>query len=95
MKFGKLLFTLVCLFAISLSLNANVYLKYYNKDAKKWTFEVKIGGSTKKVEFGASKTSSVTIQGAYEEAEIETECGWVTVHDDDRIEIKDGCITIK
>ncbi|MEM6830582.1 MAG: hypothetical protein AAF551_08685 [Bacteroidota bacterium] len=95
MKTRKPLLILIALVAITFSLNASVYLRYYNKDSQEWTFKVKIAGSTKEVEFGSSRTSSVTIQGGSEEAEIETECGWVTVSDDDRIEIKDGCITIK
>ena len=75
--------------------DASVYIRYYNKDSKTHTFKVKIAGSTKTVEFGSGRTSSVTIQGGSEEAEIETDCGWVTISDDSKIEIKDGCITVK
>ena len=84
----------IMVFAFNISTYADVYLRYYNKDSKTWTFKVKIGGSNKEVTFDSSRTSSVTINGAYETAEIETECGWVTVSDDDRIEIKDGCIKV-
>jgi len=94
MKKILLVFTALMVMAIS-ALQASVYIKYYNKDSKKYKFEVKIGGSTKTVEFGSSRTSQVTIQGGGEKAEIKTECGWVTIDDDSKIEIKDGCIIIK
>ncbi|MBL0684884.1 hypothetical protein JJQ60_15250 [Aquimarina mytili] len=74
---------------------ANVNLRYYNKDSKTHKFEVKIAGSTKTVEFGSSRTASVTIQGGSEKAEIKTDCGWITVTNNSKIEIKDGCIVIK
>ncbi len=77
------------------TVNAGVYIRYYNKDSKTWKFDVKIGGSTRTVEFGSSRTASVTIQGGGESAEIKTECGWVTIDDDAHIEIKNGCITVK
>ncbi len=80
---------------IGLSANATVYLKYSNKDSKKWKFEVKIGGSTRTVEFNSSTTGAVTIQGGGDDCEVKTECGWVKLEDDDKIEIKNGCITIK
>lgn len=94
MKSKKTILTYFFLLTFVLSANASVYLRYYNKDSKTYKFEVKIAGSTKTVEFGSSRTSSVTIQGGSEKAEIKTECGWITVSDDDRIEIKDGCISI-
>ncbi len=87
--------TLVLLLLLSFTTQAAVTIRYYNKDSKSWKFDVKIAGSSKSVEFGSSRTSTVTIQGGSEKAEIETECGWITVEDDDTIEIKDGCITIK
>lgn len=74
---------------------ANVNIRYYNKDSKNHTFEVKIAGSSKTVDFDSSRTSSVTIQGGSETAEIKTDCGWVKVTNNSRIEIKDGCITIQ
>lgn len=74
---------------------AAVTIRYYNKDSTTWKFEVKISGSSKTVEFGSSKTSSVTIQGGSDKAEIKTECGWVTIETGSSIEIKDGCITVK
>ncbi|WP_109832618.1 hypothetical protein [Reichenbachiella versicolor] len=91
--FFKLL-VIALVFSASIA-QAGVTLRYYNKDSKDWTFDVKISGSSKTVEFNSSRTSSVTIQGGNDKAEIKTECGWITVEDDDRIEIKDGCITIK
>lgn len=91
----KKLIALVCaLVFTSASLFAAVTLRYYNKDSKTHTFKVKISGSTKTVEFGSSRTASVTIQGGDEEAIIYTDCGEVKVHQGDNITIKDGCITI-
>lgn len=74
---------------------AGVYIKYYNKDSKTHKFDVKIGESTRTVEFGSSRSAAVTIQGGGDKAEIKTDCGWVTIEDDSKIEIKDGCITVK
>ncbi|TPN87280.1 hypothetical protein [Aquimarina algicola] len=95
MNCKKRIVSFVFLLLATFSIHANVYLRYYNKDSKTHKFEVKIAGSTKTVEFGSSRTSSVTIQGGSEKAEIKTDCGWITLSDDDKIEIKDGCITIK
>ena len=95
MNLKKLTFTALALFTFVFAANANVYIRYYNKDSKTHKFNVRIAGSSKTVEFGGSRTSSVTIQGGSEKAEIETECGWVTISDDSKIEIKDGCITVQ
>lgn len=74
--------------------NAAVTIRYYNKDSKTHKFDVKIAGSSKTVEFGSSRTSSVTIQGGSEECVISTDCGDIKVKQGDRITIKDGCISI-
>jgi hypothetical protein len=50
----------------------SVYLRYYNKDSKTYVYDVVIGGSTTKVEFGSSRTASVTIQGGGSDAVIKT-----------------------
>lgn len=76
-------------------LQAAVTIRYYNKDSKDHKMEVKMSGSTKTVEFGSSRTASVTIQGSSTSCEIITSCGTITVEDGDNIEIKDGCITVK
>ncbi len=95
----KLIFTTTVLslliIGIAYSAIKTVYIRYYNKDSKSYTFNAKIGGSTTTVEFGSSRTASVTIQGGGSTAVIETNCGNVTVKDGDNIEIKDGCISIK
>lgn len=73
-------------------------IKYYNKDSKKYTMEVRSNGSTQKIEFSSSTTSSTTssasVQTSACEVEIKTECGWVKVKDGAKITIKDGCIKI-
>ncbi|HPM33168.1 MAG TPA: hypothetical protein PLE16_01070, partial [Spirochaetota bacterium] len=44
-------------------LDAAVTIRYYNKDSSTHVMKVKISGSSKTVEFGSSRTSTVTIQG--------------------------------
>ncbi len=73
---------------------AAVTVRYYNKDSKDHVFKVKISGSTRIVEFGSSRTSSVTIQGGASECVIHCECGDVKVKGGDHITIKNGCITV-
>jgi hypothetical protein len=73
---------------------ASVYIQYYNKDSKTYTFDVKIAGTTTKVEFGGSRTSSVTIQGGSSECIIYTSCGEVKLSNNVKITISNGCITI-
>lgn len=76
-------------------LEAAVTIRYYNKDSSNHEMSVTMSGSSKSVEFGSSRTASVTIQGSSTECVIKTSCGNVTVKDGDSIEIKDGCITVK
>lgn len=70
-------------------------IKYYNKDSKNYTMEVKSNGSTQKVEFRSSTSGAASIQTSAKEVEIKTSCGWVKVKDGDKVIIKDGCITIE
>jgi hypothetical protein len=72
----------------------SVYVQYYNKDSKAYTFDAKCSGMTYKVTFDASKTSSSTIQGSGP-CIIETASGKVELKDGNKIEIKDGKIEIK
>lgn len=69
-------------------------IRYYNKDSQKHTMEVRSNGSTQKIEFSSSTTSSASVQTSASEVEIKTSCGWVKVKDGAKITIKDGCITI-
>ncbi len=91
----KFLLTVVAFFMVVTFINAGVTIRYYNKDSKTHEMKVTIAGSTKTVEFGSSRTASVTIQGGSSECVIETSCGKVTVKDGAQIEIVDGCIKIK
>jgi hypothetical protein len=70
-------------------------IRYYNNDSKKYTMEVRSNGSTQKIEFSASTTSSASVQTSASEVEIKTECGWVKVKDGQKISIKNGCIKIE
>ena len=90
----KAVLLLMMLFLIVQVVNAAVTIRYYNKDSKTHKFKVKIAGSTRTVEFGSSKTATLTIQGGSEECIIYTDCGEVKVSEGDKIIIKDGCITI-
>ena len=76
------------------AVEAGITLRYYNKDAKEHTMKVKIQGRTSEVEFGGSRTASVTIQGSTDKCVIFTDCGEIEVEDGDNITIKDGCIKI-
>lgn len=90
----KLLLTATVLAVCSINGLASVYIKYYNKDSKKYTFVVKMDGQTKSVEFNASTSGAATIQGSGRKAVVETACGNVEIDDNSKIEIKDGCIKI-
>lgn len=70
-------------------------IKYYNKDSQKYTMEVRSNGSTQKIEFSSSTSSSASVQTSASEVEIKTSCGWVKVKDGAKISIKNGCITIE
>lgn len=94
-KLASLILTGLFMLTLVATVDAAVTIRYYNKDSKTHKMTVKISGSSKTVEFGSSRTASVTIQGSGTEAEIETSCGKIKVKDGDNIEIKDGCITIK
>ncbi len=72
----------------------SVYVQYYNKDSKSYTYEAKCSGMTYKVTFDASKTAASTIQGSGP-CIIETPSGKVELKDGNKIEIKDGKIEIK
>lgn len=70
-------------------------LRYYNKDSRSYTFRAKMGGSTVKVTFGSSRTSSVTLQGSGSKAVISCKCGDVEVSSGDKVEISNGCIKVQ
>lgn len=91
----KLILAIIAVFFVTVFVSANVTIRYYNKDSKTHKMKVKISGSTKTVEFGGSRTTSLTIQGGSDECIIYTSCGEVKVKNGQSIEIKDGCIKIK
>lgn len=81
-------------FLLAANIASAFTIRYYNNDSKKYVMEVKSNGSTQKVEFSGSTTSSASIQTSAGEVEIKTECGWVKVKDGAKITIKNGCIKI-
>lgn len=93
---SKKLMSLLLVFVVFIStLTAAVTLRYQNDDSQTYKFKVKMNGSTSEVEFGGSRTASVTIQGSAEEAIITCKCGDVKVKQGDHIRIKDGCIKVE
>ena len=90
----KIILLLSALFFSAAFLDAAVTIRYYNKDSNTHVMKVKISGSSKTVEFGSSRTSTVTIQGGDNTCVIETSFGNVTVNDGANIEIKNGCIKV-
>mgnify|MGYP001225181202 CR=1 FL=1 len=93
MKLKKLLLSVAFLLVVNLA--SAFTIKYYNKDSKNHTMEVRSNGSTQKVEFNSSTSGSTSIQTSASEVEIKTACGWVKVKDGAKISIKDGCIKIE
>lgn len=93
MKLRKILLSLALLLVANIA--SAFTIKYYNKDSKNHTMEVRSNGSTQKVDFTSSTSGSTSIQTSASEVEIKTSCGWVKVKDGAKISIKDGCITIE
>lgn len=91
----KFILVISALMLIATLAEAAVTLRYENKDSKEHKMDVKMSGSSKTVEFGSSRTASVTIQGSSTECVIKTSCGEVKVKDGDKIVIKDGCIKVE
>lgn len=92
----KLKMALLSLAFIFLANIASAFtIKYYNKDSKNHTMEVRSNGSTQKVSFNSSTSGSTSIQTSASEVEIKTSCGWVKVKDGAKVTIKDGCITVE
>jgi hypothetical protein len=92
---NRFLSIIFLVFFVIYAASAAVSLRYYNKDSETHVFDVKIAGSSTKVEFGSSRTASVTIQGGSEEAIISCKCGDVKVKAGDNIEIEKGCVKVK
>lgn len=95
MKAIKLISTslFVAILAFALNAYASVYVSYQNNDSSDYTFNVEIGGETKRVTFYGSRSGSLTIQGGSEAAIIYTNCGKVRLDHGDRISISNGCIS--
>ena len=69
-------------------------VKYYNRDSKTYTWEIKVNGNLREITFNASTSGTANSPSSGDVCEIKTECGWVTVEKGQKIEIKDGCIKI-
>lgn len=73
---------------------AGVYVRYHNDDGVDYKWQAVCHGSTYTVEFGSSRTADATIQGD-SPCVLETPKGKVTLQGGERIEIKDGKVTIQ
>lgn len=92
MKSKMMFMTLAFLFLANVA--SAFTIKYYNKDSKNHTMEVRSNGSTQKIEFNSSTSGSTSVQTSASEIEIKTSCGWVKVKDGAKVTIKDGCVTV-
>jgi len=90
----KMIFMSVA-FLLVANIAAAFTIRYQNNDSKSYTMEVRSNGSTQKIEFSSSTTSSTSVQTSASEVEIKTDCGWVKVKDGAHISIKNGCIKIE
>lgn len=90
----QMLILAVLLFLVSGIARSSVYIQYYNADSKTYTWDVKIAGTMTKVEFGGSRTSTVTIQGGSSDCIVFTPCGEIKLTNNVKITIRNGCITI-
>ena len=73
---------------------AAVTVRYYNKDSKNYEWPAKCSGSKYTVKFTSSTTGSTTIQGSAP-CVVKAPGGEVTLEGGEKIEIKDGKITVK
>ena len=87
--FAALLVTLVCTTAF-----AAVTVQYANTDSKTYEWEAICGGAHYKVKFNSHTTSTTTIQGS-SPCVIKTPSGDVTVKGGEKLDIKNGKITVK
>lgn len=91
-KLRTISLTLALLFFASI---ANAYsIPYYNRDSTTHTFEVKINGSKYEITFNSSTTGTASCPPGADVAEINCACGWVTVKNGQKVEIKDGCVKV-
>ena len=86
---AALLVTLVCATAF-----AAVTVQYSNTDSTTYEWDAICGGSKYKVKFNSHTTSTTTIQGS-SPCVIKTPAGDVTVKGGEKLDIKNGKITIK
>lgn len=88
-------FSFVAASLVSLTAEAAVTVQYYNRDSQKYTFDAKCSGSSYKVEFSGSTTSSTTIQGSGP-CEVKDAAGHtVKLSGGEKIEIEKGAIKVK
>jgi len=95
MKKFMTMVSVIAFICIAVPSFAGVSLRYHNGDSSDYKFDVRISGSSTTVEFGHSRTATVTIQGGGSTAEITTSSGKVMVKDGDTVEIRNGKVEVK
>ena len=73
---------------------AAVTVDYYNRDSVKYEFDAVCSGSKYTVTFNASTSGATTIQGSAP-CKVAHKGGEIVLKGGEKVEIKDGVITIK
>lgn len=92
-KFTGILIALAILFTSAMAWAA-VTVRYYNTDSTSYEWDATCSGSSKKVKFKGSTTSSTTIQGSGP-CTVHTPNGDVELSGGEKIKIEDATITIE
>jgi hypothetical protein len=79
---------------VATAASAAVTVQYHNGDSKNYEWSAKCSGSSYTVKFSASTTGATTIQGSAP-CVVNAPGGDVTLKGGEKIDIKDGKITIK
>lgn len=79
---------------VATAASAAVTVQYHNGDSKNYEWDAKCSGSSYTVKFSASTTGATTIQGSAP-CIVKAPGGEVTLKGGEKIDIKDGKITIK
>lgn len=87
-------FATILMFLFITNIVSAFSVPYYNKDSKTYTFEVRINGSTREIEFKGSTSGTAHCPPSADKCEIKTACGWVEVKNGQKVIIKDGCLSI-
>lgn len=79
---------------VATAASAAVTVEYHNGDSKNYEWPAKCSGSSYTVKFSSNTTGATTIQGS-SPCVVKAPGGEVTLKGGEKIDIKDGKITIK